>query len=111
MTPSGAEMVRFNDASASCMRPLRTSHQGDSGANQVAINKGNGNTHWRAKGSRYDHCEGMSRVPVRTPVDKSLPITQHRFTNVVRYPRSTIGHISEAYDGVAAAKKPHGIEL
>lgn len=43
---------RATDFSASSRRPLRTSHQGDSGAKKSRIASGVGNIHWRAMGIR-----------------------------------------------------------
>jgi hypothetical protein len=41
---------RRRDFLASAMRFLRTSHQGDSGAKQMPIRRGMGQSHWIANG-------------------------------------------------------------
>jgi hypothetical protein len=35
-----------------------------------------GQSHWRAKGRRYDHSDCQSRVPLRTPEAMTCPMTQ-----------------------------------
>ena len=111
--PEGALTRRSSVFLASSIRPLRTSHQGLSGENQVAkINTG-GHIHWSANGTLKDHSDCTGNMPRRTPVARIRPMTQQRLTYVVRYPLSAIGTISAAYVGVAAAKRPqvHALRL
>lgn len=47
---------RATDFAASSRRPLRTSHQGDSGARNMRIARGVGNIHWSAMGTLDHEC-------------------------------------------------------
>jgi len=71
------EVSRSNAARAPSLSPLRTCHQGDSGASATPIMIGIGQIHWMAKGMRYAHSSFRVTQPRFTPAAMNWPITQH----------------------------------
>ena len=69
---------------------------------------GIGQIHWRANGMRYPHCVVFFISPVRMPVDKRPPMTQHMLIHEVMYPLRCVGQRSAAYEIASVWKTPQG---